>query len=184
MFTKPKIIVYIRRSNIIIAGKGISAAKLNIPPSIMQNMEIIDANSFYQSARDFFATRDIKGKKVLIALDDSVVFSKVASLDGADKSDINKFANQYIDSMPLPIGQRACLQIVDNDQLELYGANAHLYQSVMEALKDAGAGKVIAVSPTTAYKLPADLQPSAAVDRYLNDTETQKIADFLAVTPV
>jgi hypothetical protein len=184
MFTKLKIIVYIRRSNIIIAGKGISAAKLNIPPSIMLNLEIVDANSFYQSARDFFATRDIKGKKVLIALDDSVVFSKVASLDGAYKSDINKFANQYIDAMPLEPGQRACLQIVDNNQIELYGTNAVLYQSVIEALKGAGTGKVIAVSPTSAYKLPTDVQPAAAIDRYLNDTDTQKIADFLAVSPV
>ncbi|HSW80196.1 MAG TPA: hypothetical protein VLG47_05460 [Candidatus Saccharimonadales bacterium] len=184
MFAKPKIIVYIRRSNIIIAGKNISAAKLNIPPSILLNLEIVDTNSFYQSARDFFATRDIKGKKVLIALDDSVVFSKVASLENADKSDINKFANQYIDAMPFNAGQRACLQIVDNDQLELYGTNAQLYQMTMDALKDAGAGKVVAVSPTPAYKLATDLQPSAAVDRYLNDTETQKIADFLAVSPV
>ena len=184
MFAKPKIIVYVRRSNIIIAGKNISAAKLNIPPAIVSNLEVIDGNSFYQSARDFFATRDLKGKKLLIALDDSVVFSKVASLENADKSDINRFVNQYIDAMPFSSGQRACLQIVDNNQLEIYGTNAQLYQLVMEALKEAGAGKVIAVSPTAAYKLSNDLQPAAAIDRYLNDTETQKIADFLAISPV
>ncbi len=184
MFVKPKIIVYVRRSNIIIAGKNISAAKLNIPPSIMLNMEIIDSNSFYKSTCDFLSSRNIKGKKVLIALDDSVVFSKAMAVGDATKSDINKAANQYIDEMPVAAGQRACLQIVDNGQLELYGTNAELYQLVVDALKEVGAGKVVAISPTPAYKLDAEVQPAAAVDRYLNDTETQKIADFLAVSPV
>lgn len=184
MFAKPKIIVYVRRNNIIIAGRNISAAKLNIPPSIMQNMDVIDPNSFQLSARDFFASRDIKGKKVLITLDDSVVFCKTGELEHTDKTSVNSVANRYIDAMPITPGQRACLQIVENGQLELYGTNAQLYQLILDALQEAGAGKVIAVTPTPAYKLDAGLQPAAAIDRYLNDTDTQKIADFLAVSPV
>ncbi len=184
MFAKPKIIIYVRRNNIIVAGKDVSPAKLNIPPEILQNLEIVDPNAFFGSARDFFVARGVKGKRALIVLDDSVVFSKQSQCEKFDKSVLQQSLNSYIDSMPFEPGKRACLQIVDNNQIEHYATNAHIYESIVDALHEAGVGKVIAVTPTKAFKLDAAIQPAAAIERYLNDTGTQQIADFLAITPV
>jgi hypothetical protein len=184
MFTKPKVIIYIRRTNIIVAGKNVAAAKLNLPREIINNLDILDTNSLLLSARDFFSARQLKGKRVLIALDDSVVFNKSIQIDKSDKAAVADSFNAFVDAMPFNPGQRSCLQILGNDRLDIYATNSQLYEIVVEALKEAGVSKIISVTPTSAYKLDSNLQPAEAINNYLNNSDVQKLADFLSVSPV
>jgi len=140
-------------------------------------MEVIDAPAFVESLSAFFSQHGLKGKHALMVLDDSVVFNKSVPIDtDSNPADI---ADQYIDAMPLEPGQRACLRVLSDTEINLYATNGRLYQAVAEALNEAGAAKLLAITPATAYPSAGGRQQLAtAVQQYVNDTAVRGKADF------
>jgi len=178
IFSKPNAIVYVRHNGLIVAGKKLAPARLTFKPEELENMEVIDVNAFTDTLRSFFVEHDLKGKHVLMVLDDGVVFSKSVARDDDNKpADI---AQAFIDAMPLNPGQRACLRVLNESELTLYGTNGDLYVAIAEALDEAGVAKLLAITPATAYPAPegGTQQLAAAVQQYVNDTAVRSQANF------
>jgi hypothetical protein len=178
IFSKPNAIVYVRHGGLIIAGKKITPARLTFSPEHVENMEVIDEDGFTDALRDFFATNNLKGKHVLMVLDDSVVFHKTVALDESIKP--AAVAQSFIDAMPLSQGRRACIRISGESELKLFGTNGDLYITIAGALDEAGVAKLLAITPAKAYPDPAGgkQQLAAAVQQYVSDTTVRSSANF------
>jgi hypothetical protein len=178
MFSKPNAIVYVRHNGLIVAGKKLTPARLTFNTEQLENMEILDVDGFTDALRSFFVEHDLKGKHVLMVLDDSVVFAKSISISSDSKP--ADLAQDFIDAMPLNPGQRACLRVGNESDLKLYGTNGDLYVTIAEALDEAGAAKLLAITPATAYPAPESgkQQLAAAVQQYVNDTSVRASANF------
>ena len=181
MFLKPNAIVYVRRSGLIVAGKHVAPARLNFSPEIVDNLEILHPQKFITGCQDFFSAHDLHGKRVLLVLDNSVVFSKIIELDKTGKP--AALAAAFVDAMPFDVGKRACVIVHSNQSLELYATNAELYESLSEALHLCGIAKLLAITPADAYHLGEDNQKLAsAIEQFVADTKIRQQADFTDIT--
>jgi hypothetical protein len=55
MFGKANAIVYVRRSSLLIAGKHLKPARLNLPLEAVNNLDVIDADVLGTLCQDFFS---------------------------------------------------------------------------------------------------------------------------------
>lgn len=183
VFTKPNAIIYLRRNGLVIAGRRVTPARLNFPPELVDNLEILRHDKFIEGCRDFFVAHSIHSKRVLVVLDHSIVFSKEAVLDKPGKP--TAIVKAFVDAMPFDAGKRACVTLQGPTTLKLFATNAELYQDLMEALRLSGASKLIAITPAAAYGLDEDhKQLSTAVEKFINDTKVRSQADFANITPL
>ncbi|MEO6761552.1 MAG: hypothetical protein ABI220_04230 [Candidatus Saccharimonadales bacterium] len=180
MFSRPSAIIFLRRNSLIVVGRHISAAKLNLPVDIVNNMEVLDRERLVSACQDFFADHDLKSKRCLLVLDQSVVFTK--TLEHKKGDDSTSALESYISAMPFEPGKRACLGVEQDDRLLLFATNAELYQTIAEALKLSGAGKLVAITPIAAYELGKDSESGAAVKRLIEDKIVHAQADFSTVS--
>lgn len=182
ILNKPNVVIYFRRDNLVAAGKHVNPARLNFPADIVNNLEIVRPDKFISGCQDFFASKGLKGKRVLIVLDPAVVFTKKVELDKQGKP--AALTRAFIEAMPFAKGQRACLSVRQGSTLGLYAANAELYETVVKALDESGVGKVVAVTPAAAYDVTIDKQLAAAMDAFANTTAVHSRYDFLDCEPV
>jgi len=183
MFSKPNAIIYVRRSGLVVAGRRLAPARLAFPPEVVSNMEVLAKSKFVTGCEQFFADHDVKGKRVLMVLDSSIIFTKTVELDKSGKPDVIQQA--FIDAMPFAPGKRACLGQERPGELRLFATNAELYQSITEALRLAGVSKLIAITPAPAYELGEGAQQlGQAIKEFIADTTVQSAADFSSVNPV
>jgi hypothetical protein len=182
LFYKPNAIVYIRRGGLILAGKHIKPARLTFDEAAVSNLEVRDADRYGTILQDFFEGHGVKGQRILVVLDHSVVFTKSISLDNSGKPAL--LAKNFVDAMPFEPGIRACLSLKSPDTLRIFAANSELYQVLVDALHGAGASKIIAVTPVAAYGIrEADKLSSSIVDQLLQDNTIRGKANFLSVAP-
>ncbi len=180
MFSKPNALVYVLRGGLIVAGKHITQARLDFPPELVANMEIRDSGAFIEYCQRFFIDNGLRHKRVLVVFDNSVVFKKSIGLDQSGKP--SALADAFVDAMPFQQGQRACLILQTNSDLQLFGINASLCQSVAEALRGSSVRKIVAMSPVAVYNIVGPNQKlSALIDRFFKDASSSKVANFLSV---
>jgi len=183
MFTKPNAIVYVRRNGLIVAGRRIKPARLNFPPELVTNLEIQHSDKFVSGCQAFFNDHAIKGARVLMVLDYALVFRKTVDLEPDEQP--GTITDAFIAAMPFDSGKRACLSVRNEATLELYATNADFYESVTEALDQAGAARLLAITPAAAYNLaPEDQKLGAAIEYFIADTKVRGFADFKSVSPM
>jgi hypothetical protein len=177
IFSKPNAIVYVRRNGLIIAGKKMTPARMTFDEKQLQNLEVVDDDAFTEALRTFFTEHGLKGKHALMVLDDSVVFTKSVTIDESVKpADV---ADAFIEAMPLHPGQRVCLRVLNESELNLYGCNGQLYLTIADALDQAGAARLLAITPAAAYPSEGGKQQlAAAVQQYVNDSAVRSKANF------
>lgn len=181
MFLKPNAIVYLRRNHLIVAGKQITPARLNFSEELVNNMEVLRPDKFMAGCRDFFMAHKMHGKRVLLVLDQNIVFTKTVELD-KDGSP-GAIVKSFLAAMPVDIGKRACVQVRSSSELKLFATNADLYCTVTEALHMAGTNKHIPVTPASAYELKPDEQLGAAIERFIGDAAVRSKCNFADSIP-
>lgn len=179
LFSKPNAIVYVRRTGLVVAGKKLAPARMTFNPEHVENLEVLKDADFTDSLSAFFAEHGVKGKHVLMVLDDSVVFTKTVALGSEGKP--GTIADAFIDEMPLDQGKRACLRVLSESELNLYASNGQLYITIADALDQAGVAKLLAITPAPAYPTPetGKQQLAAAIQVFINDTSVRSKANFL-----
>jgi hypothetical protein len=184
MLSKPNALVYFRRNDLFIGGKHISAVKLKFTSDMTRNLEVLKPDAFVNACQAFFDIHDLKAKRVLVVLDQSVVFAKSFPIDGLDKDQIAGLASKFLTAMPFEEGQRACIQYRDDSKLHLFATNADLYSVLQEALRQVGIRKLIAISPAAAYKIDYSAKPLEVIDQFLAGKDASRFYDFSTCTPV
>jgi hypothetical protein len=180
---KPNALVYVRRNDLFIGGKHISAVKMTYPPESAKYLEIIDPDLFIGTCSEFFSAHGLGGKRVLLVLDQTVVFTKSASLEGAEKDQIDAAIQEYLDSMPYEPGKRAIVHVIKDKVLHIYATNSDIYLALQEALKQSGVKKLTAITPAAVYQIDYGAKPSAVIEQFLEDKEVRRSVDFSTVSP-
>ncbi len=183
MIARPNALVYVRRNDLIVAGKHIAPAKLTIDKEMLNNLEVCDPDKFIATCQVFFSSHSLTGKRVLVVLDNSVVFFKNLPAENGQGTYANA-AESFVTSMPFEPGVRACLELRDDNRPELFATNSKIYEAVTEALRMSKVKKIAAIVPVGAYSLERGIKPADAIERYMNDREVYRTADFSTVTPV
>lgn len=180
---KPNALVYLRRNDLFIGGKHITAVKMKFTPQLTSNLEVANADAFIGTCQEFFSSHAMKAKRVLLVLDQSIVFTKNVELNEDNKDALAAIAEDYVAAMPFEPGQRACVQIRKDNQLQLYATNAELYMVLQEALRLSGTRKLIAITPAAAYSIDYTSKPAAVIDQFLDDKEVRRTVDFSTKSP-
>lgn len=182
MFFKPNTLIYIQRSGILIAGKRLPTARIDYPEDVVKNLEVLQPTKLADIFKRWLSEHNIHGKRILIVLDTSVIFEKTIELDKSGQPDI--LLQGFVDAMPFEPGKRACIAVQSAADLRLFAANADLYTIVADALREANAGKLVAITPSAAYNLASDQRTvNAASERFFSDTDVRSSVDFRSVTP-
>jgi hypothetical protein len=182
MFLKPNAVVYVRRSGLIVAGKHVKPVRLNFPEEVVNNLEVIQVTKFTAVCEQFFGEHGLHGKRVLIVLDPSVVFTKTVDLSKSGKPD--QIAQAFSDAMPFEPGQRSCVALANQAQLQLYATNADLYESLATALRGCGISKLLGITPAAAYQLQeGKLQLGIAMQQFVANTKVRQNANFADAVP-
>ncbi len=125
----------------------------------------------------------MKGKRVLLVLDQGIVFSKSVSLTDESKNDVDSIYQEYVAEMPFEPGQRACIRTRTATNLQLYAVNANLYQAIQESLRLISVRKVVAITPAEAYHIDYNSKPNSVIDQFLDDKEIRRVFDFSTTSP-
>lgn len=174
---KPNAIIYLRRSGLVVAGRRLKPARLNFPPELVDNLEVLRHDKFITGCQDFFTEHGLRNKRILVVLDHSVVFTKTVELDKSGSPDA--LTEAFVAAMPFNTSQRACVTLHEQNNLRLFATNAELYTDLVEALRLAGAGKLLAITPAAAYGLTEDnKQLASAIEQFINDTKVRAQANF------
>lgn len=184
MILKPNALVYLRRNDLFIGGKHISAIKMKFSPDCTNNLEVLNPDLFVGTCREFFTAHNMKSKRVLIVLDQSVVFAKSFALNEATKDEVAAVLESFVAAMPFEPGQRAVVQLKNENKLELYATNADLYQVLQESLRQSGMRRLIAITPAAAYKIDYRAKPGAVIEQFLDDKAVLRTFDFSTATPL
>lgn len=181
MILKPNALVYVRRTDLFIGGKHMSAVKLKFSDELMKDMELLNYEAFVNFCQEFFVAHDLKSKRVLVVLDQGLVFNKVKA---ASDNEASSMLRSYIEMMPFEPGQRACITRVKDDQIYLYATNADIYKSIEDALSQAGNRKIYAITPAAAYDINYASRPGSVIEQFLEDKDSSKLFDFSTTSAV
>ena len=182
MLFKPNILIFIQRGGLLVAGRRLSFMRLEFPEDIVHNLDVLQRDKLVELCRRFFADKGLRGKRLQIVLDYSVVFEKTIELDQSGKPDL--LVDGFVEAMPFEPGQRACLALRTGPNLRLLATNADLYLAIADAIKAANAGTLQAITPIAAYDMPdTERTIRNATERILKDSEISKRANYRDVTP-
>ena len=183
MFASPNVLVFVQRGGLVVSGKHVGPARLEFPAELVSNLELVHPAKFVEYCKQFFDENDLRHKRALIVLDNSLVFRKRIELDASGKP--GALAKGFVEAMPFEEGTRACLSIQSDNLLQLLATNADIYDGIAAALEGAGAAKVIAVTPVAAYDLKgSDRKITTLAEHFLHDKHALKEADFMGVQPL
>jgi hypothetical protein len=178
MFKKPNAIIYVRRSGLVVAGKRLAPARTSFDAAYFENMEVRDREGFIAHCRKFFEDHGLKGKHILMVLDNSLIFSKSSRIE--NPGDGARLRSDFIAAMPLDPGKKAIISSRSADGIDIYATNADIYTDITEAIHQSGAGRLLAITPATAYDTPEGGKLATAIQTYVNDTAVRSTANFTA----
>ena len=183
ILNKPNALVYVHRGGLIVAGKRIEYSRLLFPSDLVSNLEVQNTTKLIELCRQFFTEKGLEHKRVLMVLDNDLIFGKKIDLDSTGKPDA--LTEAFVEAMPFDEGKRACLAIQTGGLLQLLGTNAGLYQDIAEALNLCGITKLFAITPVAAYDLSGtDRKVSSLTDHFLKNAEAARLVDFSSTDPL
>jgi hypothetical protein len=178
MFKKPNAIIYVRRSGLVLAGKRLAPARTSFDDKYFENMEVLNHEGFIAHCQQFFEEHGLKGKHILMVLDNSIIFSKSSRVENA--SEAAQIRDDFLAAMPLEPGTKAIVSSQSADGIDIYATNSDIYTDITEAIHRSGAGRLLAITPATAYDTPDGGKLSAAIQTYVNDTAVRGSSNFMS----
>lgn len=177
----PNTLVFVRRTGLILAGKRTAAARLSFGEKLVHNMDVLDSTQLRELCHRFFTDQDIKHHKVLVVLDQDIVFEK--KLDKEDLRATDEALESFVSAMPFEAGKRAAFSVAVDDRTHLYGTNYELFFTIIEGIEAAG-GKIVSITPLMLYGLEAGQKLKDVVGRLLKDSTVRKQANFARSEPL
>jgi hypothetical protein len=173
---KPRMILQLKRDMLVAYTTNDEQAKLDFPLAVVRNLEVVDHAKLQEMVGQFADQYGLKGKKLTLVLDDSVVFQKVVPL--GPNADAAALHADFQDKMPLEASVCRVQALKIKDQLVLLGTNGALYLYIVQALSAKGV-KVLAVVPMALFaKGISRLTPEVA-QRVIHNHHLARVANFL-----
>ena len=175
-FGNPKMILLLRRNGLVAYTETDQQAKLELPDSVVRYLELVDQTKFKQLVADFSDRYGLRGRKLAIVLDDSMIFQKI--VPQAPNLNANQLQTDFLDQLPFEAGQARAISLGAKNQLILLGANSTVYLALVQALLRKGV-KALGVVPLAVYaKGEARLVPDV-VSRIYRNHRLFEMSNFL-----
>ena len=175
---KPTAIIYLRRQDVVFINKQTSV-RLDIPVGLVQNLEVIDAAKLSELIAGFLDQQHCHGKRVLLALDPTVVFHK--SISAKQSATIIAAANNFEYQLPFDVGNRQAIAITKKDGISFFGVNKQLHQTVVRGIQHAN--KLLAIVPAASYGVSGSKSvDSKIITALFTNTAPLKQPNFLTKT--
>ncbi|HSE61387.1 MAG TPA: hypothetical protein VLA88_03765 [Candidatus Saccharimonadales bacterium] len=161
------------------SGKNGHSQKLSFPPEVVRNLEVVDQPQLAKLVATFAAENKLHGQRVVILLDDSVIFQKI--VPAAEEIKQPGVVADFEHKVPFDPEKRRVITLHPKDQLVILGTNRVLYETIATALQTVGA-KVLAAAPMAIYgKGKGGQLNRETLAPVLNDTRRAEAANFLHV---
>lgn len=175
MFNKPYAVIFIERDSVVLLTKK-TKIKLELPPEVVQNLEVIDAMKLAELVERLLRTNKIHKKKLLLVLDDSVVFQEALPL--SKDTNLQNMVKDFESKIPLEVDSKQVLALGQKERLVLFGVNKQLYQAIIAGL-DKTSNKPLAVVPAAIYGVNAGNKFTLpAINRYFRDSKPLRLANL------
>lgn len=172
--------IYVRRDSIAYYAKnGQQQALVHITSDAMQDLEIQDATKFKAIIAQFVELQKPKAQRLLVALDESVLFLKVVAL--TKSTDIQAAVDAFEQKVPFQKDDRHVAHITVGAKLLLSGTNKRLYEVLVAELEARG-NTVAGVVPAPVYGIKSTARLEAGkVMHMLADKARLHAANILHV---
>jgi hypothetical protein len=144
---KPTDFILVERDRLLLYPKG-KVPLLPLSEDVIQYLEVKDGARLQAAVADFAAKNNLRGRRVLLMLDKSIVFQKAILL--AKNLDPLAVKADFESRVPFNPEDRQVLSMQQKDRQFLFGVNSAFYHLLMQAIVQAGA-KVTAVTPAIIY---------------------------------
>ena len=133
MFSK-KLIVYLKRNSLEIYREGMEGylARLEFPPDVAKDEEIIDSSKFEELIFTFLNKLSLKENSAQIVLSEEVIFAKTNPLSIEDSEE--KQAQQFFEEVPFDPQKIAKRAIKTKNGVNLFAANKNLFLAIISVL--------------------------------------------------
>ncbi len=181
IFSDNKLLLYLKRNSLEIYSKntqGVSA-KLDFPPNLIKDEEIINQEKFEQLIANFFNSLNLKNQKIVIAISQDLLFEKTLPISSAQEEALTQ---KFFDEIPFDAQKIAKIQIRTKNGLNLAATNKNLYEASAHVLQKLG-GNLEAVVPITMFGIAqAPTLTREDVKKILTASDMLKRSNFLAET--
>ncbi len=131
---------------------GNKTSRLEFPPEVMANCEIVDNNAFSKLVNDFFEAQMFRKRQVKIILSADMVFEKSFQTKMSDSEEIKKFYEE----IPFPPEKVLKKEFFQGETITAIAVNNEVIQLLVSALQ-ARSDTVTAVVPESLAKTNANL---------------------------
>ena len=169
-------ILLLARESLVAHTSKDEQAKLEFPTSVINNLEVIDAAKLSELVGGFADRYGLRGRKLILTLDDSIVFQKVIAL--ASGSGVPIAQAEFQEKIPLAKADQRLLSLKLKDQLVLLGTNGSYYLLVVQALVSHGV-KILSVAPLALFAKGATKLTPEIVERVVRNHRLANVANFL-----
>lgn len=147
-FNKNNILIYLRRTSLEVYY-GNEKEELKFPPTVYQNIEVLDSENFQKIFKNFLTNLKLKKQDALIILSDEILFQK--EIVAADEADLKIKSENFLDSIPISTDKIKSKKIKVNEKIVLLASNKRVYETVNEVVSSLNL-KVKSVVPLTLFK--------------------------------
>jgi hypothetical protein len=173
----PTAVLCISREGLVLYNKKGASRQSAFIPEVVRNLEVFDPEQLSKQVAAFAAENSLRGQRVIILLDESVLFQKI--MPKTADANIGGIAADFENKVPFDPENRKVIALHPKEQLVLLGANKQMYEIIAGAFVAAGA-KVIAVSPLAVFgKGKEEPLAPGSVQAILNGYRIAQAANFL-----
>jgi hypothetical protein len=166
---KPTSFVLVERDRLHLYPKS-KAGPLELSEDVVQYLEVKDSAKFSAAVQEFAEQNKLRGQRLLLMLDKSIVFQKAVPMAGTDAAAAKA---DFESKVPFNPEDRQVISLEHKDHHFMFGVNQAFYQSLADAFTKAGA-KVQAVAPAIVFGVTDSSK--------LTHTKLAQIADATSLT--
>ena len=175
MFSSAQMLLYLNSTSLEFYLPSGQKVICQLPPDILDNLEIKNSDKFNEVLLDFLKTNNIPKSKAVLILADDVVFRK--EISDKDPQKISEAVDSFLNEIPVEPNKINYQVVKNNENPYLVAANKDLYGQIVKVSKGYGLS-ILSVIPLTASWV-GQVNGNTS-NELLKNISKLKFADFLS----
>lgn len=175
-----KLIIYLKRNSLEVyqAGTESYLARLEFPPDIAKDEEIVDQPKFEELIFTFLNKLSLKENSAQLVLSEEVIFAKTIPLSIEETEE--KQAQQFFQEVPFDTAKIAKCAVKTKNGINLFAVNKNLFIFVCNVLSKMQI-EVVSVIPATMFGITQSLSALTRDDlkKINSNSDLVKMSNFL-----
>ena len=181
-FNAAKSLIYLKRSSLEFY-RGNAKEELKFPPTVLQNIEIQDSETFEKLTITFLTNLKVKKQKIIIVLSEDLLFQK--EIVTVDSEELKERSQNFLDSLPFASDKVVIKRVDDGQRKFIFATNKKIFKLLTEILESLDC-EVKAIVPITLFKEKYKIDGELTADlakKISSEENLLKRGNFLEDTP-